>query len=214
MQTIMLLGAPGAGKGTIAELITEVTDFQHVSTGDMLREAVKSGTDVGRKAESFMRAGELVPDDVIIGIVRERLATGAEAARYLFDGFPRTRGQARLLDDTLDELGGRLEHVFLLEVPTDVLIDRLSGRRICRQCGAVYHVRNIPPKEAGVCDKCGGELYQRPDDNEDTVRNRLDVYAKQTAALIEYYEAKGCLQRVDAAQDKFETRQAILDAMG
>lgn len=209
MQAIILLGAPGAGKGTVAATLTEATDFRHVSTGDMLREAVKSGSEVGRKAQSYMEAGTLVPDDVIIGIVRERLEAGRPDDRYMFDGFPRTLEQARLLDEALEALNGELKAVFLLEVPEDVLVDRISGRRICRNCGAVYHARNLPPKQEGVCDQCGGELYQRPDDNEETVRNRLSVYSEQTAPLIDYYEQRNLLARVDAARDKHATRDAI-----
>jgi adenylate kinase len=213
MKATILLGAPGAGKGTIAEMLVESTDYRHVSTGDMLREAVKEETSIGRKARSYMEAGELVPDDVILGIVRERLQREGTGAQILFDGFPRTLDQARLLDDVLADLEGELIRVFLLDVPRDVLVDRLSGRRICRQCGAVYHVRNIPPKQAGVCDKCGGELYQRPDDTEETVRNRLDVFKRQTESLIGYYEQQGTLQRVAADRGKEETEETIRRAL-
>jgi adenylate kinase len=213
MKATILLGAPGAGKGTIAEMLVESTDYRHVSTGDMLREAVKEDTAIGRKARSYMEAGELVPDDVILGIVRERLQREGAGAHILFDGFPRTLDQARLLDDVLADLEGELIRVFLLDVPRDVLVDRLSGRRICRQCGAVYHVRNIPPKQAGVCDKCGGELYQRPDDTEETVRNRLDVFKRQTESLIGYYEQQGTLQRVAADRGKEETEETIRRAL-
>ena len=213
MQATILLGAPGAGKGTIAEMLVQSTDYRHVSTGDMLREAVKEGTETGKTARSYMEAGELVPDDVILGIVRERLQKEGEEAKILFDGFPRTPEQARLLDEVLDGLGGELTRVFLLEVPREVVVDRLSGRRICRQCGAVYHVRNIPPRVEGVCDKCGGELYQRPDDNEETVRNRLDVFKRQTERLIGYYEEQGKLQRVAADRGKDETEKTVRQAL-
>lgn len=210
MQAIVLLGAPGAGKGTIAEGIKTATRYVHVSTGDMLREAVKAGRPVGLEAKSYMEKGELVPDAVIMRIVTERLDQGPRDAQYMFDGFPRTLEQARLLDEVLAAHGGRIEHVFLLDVPRDILVDRLAGRRVCRNCGAVYHVRNIPPRKAGVCDACGGPLYQRPDDTEETVLNRLDVFKKQTQGLIEYYEKKGALARVNAGQKKEKTQSEIL----
>ncbi|NLB58209.1 MAG: adenylate kinase, partial [Gammaproteobacteria bacterium] len=198
MNTIILLGAPGAGKGTLAEGVRAATDFIHVSTGDMLRAAIKAGTSTGLEAKAFMEKGELVPDEVILRIVRERLAQGRPTDRYMFDGFPRTLEQARGLDETLAELNGRVNQVFLLEVPTPVIVSRLSGRRICKSCGAVYHVTNIPSKVEGVCDQCGGPLYQRPDDSEETVLNRLEVYQRQTASLIDFYETKGVLVRINA----------------
>ncbi len=211
MKTIILLGAPGAGKGTVADLIAQRSAYTHVSTGDMLREAVKAGSPVGLQARSYMEAGELVPDNVIMGIVRERLAGGAPAAHYMFDGFPRTDQQARLLDETLAACQSRVDKVFLLEVSRELLIDRLAGRRICRGCGAVYHIHNMPPQKAGVCDQCGGgDIYQRPDDSEDTVQNRLEVFKKQTASLIDYYERRGVLVRVDASRDKVATCDTIV----
>jgi adenylate kinase len=166
MKAIILLGAPGAGKGTLAEGVKNATAFIHVSTGDMLRAAIKAGTSTGLEAKAFMEKGELVPDDVILRIVGERLAQGRPDDQYMFDGFPRTLEQARRLDDVLAGLGGAVDQVFLLEVPVPVIVSRLSGRRICKGCGAVYHVTNIPSKVAGICDQCGGALYQRPDDSE------------------------------------------------
>jgi adenylate kinase len=210
MQAIILLGAPGAGKGTLAEGLKAATDYIHVSTGDMLREAVKAGRPVGLEAKSYMEKGELVPDSVIMKIVTERLEAGAPDARYMFDGFPRTTEQARLLDEVLAAHGGRVELVFLLDVAREVLVDRLSGRRVCRNCGGVYHIRNIPSKTAGVCDACGGPLYQRPDDSEATVLNRLDVFKKQTASLIEYYDRQGLLIRVDAGRDRAVTQAEMV----
>ena len=198
MKAIILLGAPGAGKGTLAEGVKNATAFIHVSTGDMLRAAIKAGSPTGLEAKAFMEKGELVPDDVILRIVGERLAQGRPDDQYMFDGFPRTLEQARRLDDVLAGLGGAVNQVFLLEVPTPVIVSRLSGRRICKGCGAVYHVTNIPSKVAGVCDQCGGPLYQRPDDSEATVLNRLEVYQRQTASLIDFYEKKGILVRIDA----------------
>ena len=198
MKAIILLGAPGAGKGTLAEGVKNATAFIHVSTGDMLRAAIKAGSPTGLEAKAFMEKGELVPDDVILRIVGERLAQGRPDDQYMFDGFPRTLEQARRLDDVLAGIGGAVNQVFLLEVPTPVIVSRLSGRRICKGCGAVYHVTNIPSKVAGICDQCGGALYQRPDDSEATVLNRLEVYQRQTASLIDFYEQKGVLVRVDA----------------
>ncbi len=210
MKTIILLGAPGAGKGTIAEGIRNESSFVHVSTGDMLREAVKNGTVVGREAEGYMKRGELVPDGVIVGIVSERLERGARDQAYMFDGFPRTMDQASLLDQALSRYSSKVDKVFLLDAPRDLLMARLTGRRVCRKCGQSYHVINIPPKKAGICDLCGGDLYQRADDSEATIMNRLEVYAKQTESLISYYEKKGVLVRVDSARQRQETVAEIL----
>lgn len=198
MKAIILLGAPGAGKGTLAEGVRNATDYLHVSTGDMLRTAIQAGSKTGLEAKAFMEKGELVPDDVILRIVGERLAQGQPSDRFMFDGFPRTLEQARQLDVILAGLDAAVDQVFLLEVPTPVIVSRLSGRRICKKCGAVYHVTNIPPKVAGVCDLCGEVLYQRPDDSEATVLNRLEVYQRQTASLIDFYEQKGILVRINA----------------
>ncbi|MDD2519461.1 MAG: adenylate kinase [Kiritimatiellae bacterium] len=213
MNTIILLGAPGAGKGTLAEGVRAATDFIHVSTGDMLRAAIKAGTSTGLEAKAFMEKGELVPDEVILRIVRERLAQGRPTDRYMFDGFPRTLEQARGLDETLAELNGRVNQVFLLEVPTPVIVSRLSGRRICKSCGAVYHVTNIPSKVEGVCDQCGGPLYQRPDDSEETVLNRLEVYQRQTASLIDFYETKGVLVRINAGTTPRDATAELLSKL-
>ena len=210
MKAIILLGAPGAGKGTIAEGIKNATPYLHVSTGDMLRAAVKAGKPVGLEAKSYMEKGELVPDSVIMRIVTERLEEGSPDDKYMFDGFPRTTEQARLLDDVLNAHGGRVDKVFLLDVAKEILVDRLAGRRVCRNCGAVYHVRNIPSKKEGICDQCGGPLYQRPDDTEATVLNRLDVFKKQTASLIDYYEGRKILVKVDAGKSKEKTQVEIV----
>ena len=210
MKAIILLGAPGAGKGTIAEGIKNATPYLHVSTGDMLRAAVKASKPVGLEAKSFMEKGELVPDRVIMRIVKERLEEGSPDDQYMFDGFPRTTEQARLLDEVLAAHGGRVEKVFLLDVAREILVDRLAGRRVCRNCGAVYHVRNIPSKKEGICDQCGGPLYQRPDDTEATVLNRLDVFKKQTASLIDYYEGRKILVKVDAGKSKEKTQVEII----
>jgi adenylate kinase len=214
MQAIILLGAPGAGKGTLAEGVRTATAYIHVSTGDMLRTAVKAGTPTGLEAKSYMEKGELVPDDVILRIVGERLAQGQASDQYMFDGFPRTLEQARQLDATLAQLGAAVNQVFLLEVPTPVIVSRLSGRRICKSCGAVYHVTNIPSKVADVCDQCGGPLYQRPDDSEATVLNRLEVYERQTASLIDFYEQKGVLVRINAGTNPQAATAELLSKLG
>lgn len=210
IQAIILLGAPGAGKGTMAEAIRNATSFLHVSTGDMLREAIKAGTALGREAEAFMRRGALVPDAVILQIVVERLAQGVPDARYMFDGFPRTLEQAHLLDAEFARRGANLTDVFLLDVAREVSIERLGGRLICPRCGANFHVRNIPPQTPGVCDGCGGQLVQRPDDSRETILKRLDVFQQQTAGLIAYYEQRGLLRRVDASGPRAETVADIM----
>jgi len=213
MKAIILLGAPGAGKGTLAEGVRKETDYQHVSTGDMLRVAVKAGTPTGLEAKSYMEKGELVPDDVILRIVGERLAEGRPEDKLMFDGFPRTLEQARQLDAVLEKAGAKVDQVFLLDVPTETIVSRLSGRRICKGCGAVYHVTNIPPKAEGVCDKCGGPLYQRPDDSEATVLNRLEVYQRQTASLIDFYEQKGILIHVNAGTTPQDATKEMLSKL-
>jgi len=200
MEAIILLGPPGSGKGTAADRLKGRTGYIHVATGDMLREAVKAGSEVGREAEGYMKRGELVPDAVIIRIVEERLDKGSASDRYMFDGFPRTLAQAELLEQGLDRRGGRVRQVFFLDTPREVLISRLTGRRVCRACGATYHVVNIPPRQEGVCDACGGELYQRADDCRETIENRLEVYNRETEALIARYEEQGLLVRVNSDQ--------------
>ncbi len=202
VNAIILLGAPGAGKGTIAKGLAAATDYKHVSTGDMLRLAVKQGTELGRSADAFMQQGNLVPDDLIVQMVVEHLRRGPTDCRYMFDGFPRTVAQAKILDSYFVEMGATLSRVFLLDVPQAVVLDRLTGRRVCRKCGAIFHVRNIPPRHEGVCDACGGELFQRPDDMRDTILNRLEVFARQTGGLVSYYEGQGILVRVDSSRDK------------
>ncbi len=210
ISAIILLGAPGAGKGTLAELVAAATDYAHLSTGDMLRAAVKQGTELGRAAEACMRRGQLAPDDLIVAMVMERLRRGAENCRYLFDGFPRTLAQAEMLDRDFTPLRAAVTRVLLLEVAREVVLDRLTGRRVCRQCGAIFHVRNIPPRRAGVCDACGGELEQRPDDMPETILKRLEVFQRENGELIAYYTRRGILARVDSGRDKDATLAEIL----
>ena len=202
IEALILLGPPGAGKGTLAEGLQRSTDLIHVSTGDMLREQVKAGRPLGLQAKAYMDRGALVPDELIMQIIAARLDGGPATARYLFDGFPRTAEQARGLEALLAARQGRVHKVVLLEVPEAVLVERLAGRRVCQRCAAVYHVRNIPPRQAGVCDQCGGPLIQRPDDAAATVLNRLEVFRRQTAGLINHYAELGLLVTINAGQPR------------
>lgn len=211
---IILMGPPGAGKGTQAEKLTQELAVPHISTGDMFRKAIKEETELGKKAKSFMDQGQLVPDEVTIGIVRERLAESDCENGFLLDGFPRTVPQADALDGILQELNMALDAVINITVFRELLIERLTGRRVCRACGATYHVIFNPSKADGVCDKCSGELYQRNDDQIETVGNRLDVYEGQTAPLIEYYRNKGLLKEVDGAQSMEVVLTEVLTALG
>lgn len=200
-MNLVLMGLPGAGKGTQAEKIIDKYAIPHISTGDMFRAAIKEETELGLKAKSFMDKGELVPDEVTIGIVRERLSKDDCKNGFLLDGFPRTVAQAEALENILSSLGKRLDYVINIEVDREILTERLTGRRICENCGATYHLVFNPPKTEGVCDKCGGPLYQRADDNAETVGNRLDVNMKQTRPLLDFYEEKGYLRNVNGQQD-------------
>lgn len=208
-----MMGAPGAGKGTAAEGVCKATGCRHVSTGDLLRQAIKLDTPLGRKADGYVRRGELVPDEVMIGLVTEQFEA-APGALFLLDGFPRTLVQAKLLDEALKARGSRVSRVFLLETPRDVLVQRLGGRRLCRKCGASYHVTNIPPRRPGICDKCGGELYQRPDDEEKTILNRLEIFERQNADLVAHYRGQGVLHALDSSTSREDTEAKILGAMG
>ncbi|MBO8169409.1 MAG: adenylate kinase [Thermoanaerobacteraceae bacterium] len=211
---LLLMGPPGAGKGTQAEMLTEKLQVPHISTGDMFRKAIKEGTELGKKAKEFMDQGKLVPDEVTVGIVKERLVELDCKNGFLLDGFPRTVAQAEALDDILDELNMELDAAVNIEVPREKLLERLTGRRICRNCGATYHVIFNPPQVEGKCDACGGELYQRSDDTEETVANRLDVYAEQTAPLIEYYKEKGLLKNINGDQEIKEVLKEIGEKIG
>jgi adenylate kinase len=208
------MGPPGAGKGTQAEKLVELYQIPHLSTGDMFRKAQKEGTELGLKAKSYMDQGQLVPDEVTVGIVKERLAEDDCKGGFLLDGFPRTVQQADALDGILVELDLALDRVVNIEVDKAFLVDRLTGRRVCRACGATFHVTNKAPKVEGVCDKCGGELYQRNDDKVETVSNRLDVYAAQTAPLIEYYQSKGIMSSIDGSKSMEDVLADIRTALG
>ncbi|MBO4948658.1 MAG: adenylate kinase [Peptococcaceae bacterium] len=210
---IILMGPPGAGKGTQAEKLVDLYQIPHISTGDMFRKAQKDGTELGLKAKSYMDQGQLVPDEVTVGIVKERLAEADCKEGFLLDGFPRTVQQADALDTILAELDMVLDCVVNIEVDKAFLVDRLTGRRVCRACGATYHIANKAPKVEGVCDKCGGELYQRGDDTIETVSNRLDVYAAQTAPLIDYYKSKGIMSSIDGSKSMEEVLADIRTAL-
>lgn len=199
MMGIILLGPPGAGKGTQAKKLTQSFTIPQISTGDMLRAAVKDGTALGKQAKAFMDAGGLVPDEVVIGIVKERLAAADCAKGFILDGFPRTIPQAQALDRVTKELGKEIRFVLSLEVDQNDLMERLCGRRTCTGCGAMYHVKFNPPKAAGKCDKCGGGLIQRDDDKEETIMNRLANYNKATAPLLDYYKNTGKIRSVVAS---------------
>jgi len=194
---IILLGPPGAGKGTQAVMLVKEFGVPHISTGDMFRAAIKEGTDMGMKAKSFMDQGQLVPDEIVIGIVKDRLAQADCQKGFILDGFPRTVPQADALQDALKALNMNLQAVVNLAVSEDELVSRLSGRRVCKNCGATYHVIFTPTKKEGLCDACGGELYQRDDDKEITIRKRLEVYNNQTSPLIAYYKDSGLLETID-----------------
>lgn len=211
---ILLMGPPGAGKGTQAEKLTEILNIPHISTGDMFRKAIKEQTELGIKAKSFMDKGELVPDEVTVGIVKDRIEEEDCKNGFLLDGFPRTVVQADALGNMLEDLGIKLDSVINVEVPFEELIGRLTGRRICRSCGATYHMIFNPPKVEGVCDKCGGELYQRDDDTEETAKNRLEVYERQTAPLLEYYNKTGLLVNVNGNQLMEQVLAEILKVLG
>jgi adenylate kinase len=196
-MNIILLGPPGAGKGTQAKMLVEKYQIPQISTGDILRAAVKEGSPLGKEAKACMDKGELVPDSVVIGIVEERIQQPDCAKGYMLDGFPRTVPQAEALDGMLQNLSSKIDHVVSIEVANEELVGRLTGRRTCRDCGAGFHVMFDPPDKEGVCDKCGGELYQRDDDNVETVTSRLDVYESQTMPLIDYYTAQGKIRPID-----------------
>jgi len=211
---LVFLGAPGAGKGTQAAIISKNLGLAHIASGDLFRQAVVKGTDLGNLVKSYMGKGELVPDEVTIRVISERINEPDCKVGCVFDGFPRTLEQAKVLDRTLADQSKAIDKAIYIEVDSEILLNRLTGRWTCRKCQAVYHEIASPPKVAGKCDKCGGELYQRPDDNEKTIRERLKVYFAQTAPLLDYYKAGGKLISVDGRLSIGEVTKQIVSVLG
>lgn len=211
---LVIMGTPGAGKGTQAKLLAARVGACHISTGDMLRDAIRRGTRLGREAQRYMEQGLLVPDDVVIGIVEERLGAPDCQSGFLLDGFPRTLAQARALDELLARRGEPLTSVMLIGVPRDEAVRRLAGRRVCEKCGTMFHVVFEPPGRADQCDRCGGRLAQRDDDREDTIRHRMDVYARETAPVIEHYRGPGLLREIDGTGSREDVSRRVAASVG
>ena len=209
-MNIIMLGAPGAGKGTQAAVLCEKLNIPTISTGNIIREALKNGTEMGMKAKSFMDAGQLVPDEVVIGIVKDRLQEADCQNGYILDGFPRTIPQA----EALDEMGANIDCVIDIEVKDEIIVNRLSGRRVCEKCGRPYHTESLKPKVDGVCDDCNGALVQRKDDQIDTIKNRLEIYHKETEPLVNYYKAQNKLVVIEGQDTVADTTAAVFKAIG
>ncbi|MBM5859411.1 adenylate kinase [Staphylococcus epidermidis] len=212
-MNIILMGLPGAGKGTQASEIVKKFPIPHISTGDMFRKTIKDETDLGKEAKSYMDRGELVPDEVTVGIVKERISEDDAKKGFLLDGFPRTIDQAESLSQIMSELDREIDAVINIEVPEEELMNRLTGRRICEKCGTTYHLVFNPPKVDGICDIDGGKLYQREDDNPETVSNRLSVNVKQSKPILEYYNNKGVLKNIDGSKDIDEVTNDVIDIL-
>ena len=210
---IIMLGAPGAGKGTQADILSEEMNLPHIASGDLFRKALEERTELGLRAKSYMEKGELVPDEVTIEMILERIDRQTCASDCILDGFPRTLQQARTLDEALKERGRGIDKAIYIEVPNQELVRRLSGRRLCRACQTPYHITSSPPKTPGKCDKCGGQLYQRPDDREETVKERLHVFFAQTVPILDYYEKQGKLTKVNGNQGIQEVAREIFSAL-
>lgn len=207
---IIMLGAPGAGKGTQAKMIAEKYSIPHISTGDIFRANIKNGTELGKEAKSYMDKGELVPDELTVRILLDRVANDDCKNGYVLDGFPRTIPQAKVLDEELSKTGDSIDFAIDVDVPDENIIKRMSGRRACLTCGATYHIVHVPPKKDGICDKCGSELVLRDDDKEETVKNRLGVYHQQTQPLIDFYKEKNILKSVDGTVEMMEVFESIV----
>lgn len=201
MNTI-LLGPPGAGKGTLAAMLKDNFGLLHISTGDLLREEMKGGTELGKTIKKYVDSGELVPDEVVIAMIEKKLSEKNSGSKgYMLDGFPRTTVQAQDLDKILTKIGQPIDYALYMEASLPVILQRLTGRRVCRKCGAIVHIKNRPSKVAGVCDVCSGELYQRPDDTEETIKNRMQVYAEKTAPIVDYYAKQGKLETLSGDEE-------------
>ncbi len=211
---IIMLGAPGAGKGTQAKMIAEKYGIPHISTGDIFRANIKGGTELGLEAKKYMDQGLLVPDELTVKILLDRVANDDCSNGYVLDGFPRTIPQAEVLDKAVSELNDSIDFAINVDVKDENIIRRMSGRRACLKCGATYHIEHVPPKKEGICDACGSELVLRDDDKPETVEKRLKVYHDQTQPLIDYYSKKGILKEVDGSQDKDDVFNAIVDILG
>ncbi|MBP9996552.1 MAG: adenylate kinase [Lachnospiraceae bacterium] len=211
---IIMLGAPGAGKGTQAKMIAEKYSIPHVSTGDIFRANIKNGTELGMEAKRYMDEGQLVPDELTVKILLDRVAQDDCKNGYVLDGFPRTIPQAQVLDEALTKLGESVDYAIDVNVPDENIVKRMGGRRACVTCGATYHIEHVPPKKEGVCDKCGSELILRDDDKPETVKKRLSVYHAQTQPLIEYYTNKGILKTVDGTVDMMDVFASIVEILG
>ena len=211
---IIMLGAPGAGKGTQAQMICEKYNIPHISTGDLFRSNIKNGTELGKKAKEYMDKGQLVPDELTVELLLDRVANEDCKDGYVLDGFPRTIPQADVLDKELTKLSDKIDFAIDVEVPDENIVRRMSGRRACLKCGATYHIEHIPPKQEGICDRCGSELVQRDDDKPETVQNRLSVYHEQTQPLIEYYNGKNILKTVDGTKDMNDVFEDIVKILG
>ena len=213
-MNIIMLGAPGAGKGTFSAFLEERYSLPHIATGDIFRENIKNNTELGQKAKSYMDQGLLVPDELVVSLVADRLAKDDCKAGFILDGFPRTLVQAEALKETLADMGAQIDYALDFECPDDFIIERMAGRRVCKGCGASYHLVNVPPKQEGICDVCGGELYQREDDAPETVSKRLEVYHKETQPLIDYYEKEGVLKCVDGTIGRDNVFKVLAEMLG
>lgn len=210
---VVLLGPPGAGKGTLANLIKEKFTMEHISTGDIMREEMKNNTPLGKELKAYVESGKLVPDEVVTKIIENRITRDKTKKNYMLDGFPRTTAQAKALDEILARSNQPINYALYMEATLPLIITRLTGRRVCRKCGAVYHVVNRPSKKKDVCDACGGELYQRTDDNEATIRTRMDVYLKSTAPIVDYYQKQGKLHNLNGDQDAENLLASLVDLL-
>ena len=209
-----MLGAPGAGKGTFSAFLEERYSLPHIATGDIFRENIKNNTELGQKAKGYMDKGLLVPDELVVSLVADRLSKDDCKDGFILDGFPRTLVQAEALKATLADMGAQIDYALDFECPDDFIIERMAGRRVCKGCGASYHLVNVPPKQEGICDVCGGELYQREDDAPETVAKRLEVYHKETQPLIDYYESEGVLKCVDGTIGRDNVFKVLAEMLG